>query len=261
MNTYNGKWSRFFKPVERLRNGRFAEKAKAFLEKNEGNKIFYLRLALLILAFDLFAVMVLADISPFKLVNPVRFLKKPPVDSRLQLKLYYPKSNQARQSMLEDYKPTEEGAKEQKPVFPDDYIVLSVERVMQAGISESKQKKRNRQNMDTENEGSVDSANSANDATPDAAMENASYKMQEENISYIMGRLAQDPASLSGRKLYHDKTMIKKIWVHEKQAILHLESRPFEGMTRQEILLFKTCVTRSILENTSGVNGVSFVFD
>lgn len=215
-------------------------------EKGEGRKAYYLRLGLFILSLNLFAIIALADLSPLKLLNPTRFLQKPPLDQRVEVTLYYPKSRQGLEVMDEKK-------------FPQDYIVSSRELVLQEiggdiqiGASSGGSRE---PDMEAQKE-----AERGTKETPQGAGESeAQRKVVEQNIVYILLRLSQDPVSLSGRKLYRDKAAIKKVWYYDNRAIIHLAPHIFEGMQADENKIFQNCIELSIQENLPSVEEVEII--
>lgn len=66
----------------------------SYLEKGESKSSLYFRGIMAFVCFDIFLVFVLADLSPFHLVNPIRFLENPPHDTRSELELCYARSSE-----------------------------------------------------------------------------------------------------------------------------------------------------------------------
>ena len=207
---------------------RIAEKVRFqkiidYLDKGEGKPMTFFRLLLLLFWFDLVLVFVLADLSPFHLVNPVRFLDTPPVDTREALGLYYARSRE----LMSD----EEKGKEDV----ENHAILIQEPVEQLDLQSSV----------------------SGDEAPEAT---GPGELIRRNTLLILHQLAEDPGTVRGQRLYSDPALIRDVWYHEKNLYLHLDPDGWEEISPERKELIRYCFSESLKVNLSEVDEVVFVF-
>ncbi|MDH5716777.1 MAG: hypothetical protein OEZ22_03950 [Spirochaetia bacterium] len=197
------------------------------------NKIQLFKILTLIITVDIISFYSLSSLNIFELLNPLKFLDPPAVDTRNYLILYYPSIDIENNSVDDDesnlnLKKNNKHHKKIKKeyVFKKDEIISIKQKVFQQ--------------FDAEN----------------------NNLQLTDNVRFIIQELIIGPNDKENKakRFIKEKMLIKEIWAYKNNIILNIDKKIWDDIELKRQYIIKYCVEKSIMTNIFSLENVIWSF-